>query len=280
MGAYAMKFMNGIDSDRKRLLRYFRSFFILLLVVALLFCCLQYFYTGYLVRQQNQISSRNTFALLKHAQDVTFDQIIHSLTGLFNNTQFSSFMDYYYDNDVKQQLAVLNTLESIKNSLTCLENICFYYPEYDYTLSTVQTISELSLYHDRDFLLSLKGRSFPALQTYVRSVSRPFTQSSTDVVTLVCSLPLSSFSSGEKTYYVIVDLKYAVIASAFADIVLGNDSGLMIFDAQGTLISGIGKTYPMDLLVQDPQSLSDAIVTLQRTIDDDELSVRAFDNDT
>lgn len=273
MGFYAMKFMNGIDSDRKRLLRYFRSFFILLLVVALLFCCLQYFYTGYLVRQQNHISSRNTFALLKHAQDVTFDQIIHSLTGLFNNTQFSNFMDYYYSNDVKQQLAVLNTLESIKNSLTCLENICFYYPEYGYTLSNVQTISELSLYHDRDFLLTLKGRSFPALQTYVRSVSRPFTQSSTDVVTLVCSLPLSSSSNGEKTYYAIVDLKYAAITSAFADIVLGNDSGLMIFDAQGTLISGIGKTYPMDLLVQDPQSLSDAIVTLQRTIDDDELYI-------
>ena len=54
---------------------------------------------------------------------------------------------------------------------------------------------------------------------------------------------------------------------------LGNDSGLMIFDAQGTLISGIGKTYPMDLLVQDPRSLSDAIATMQRTIDDDELYI-------
>ena len=35
-----MDFYTGVDSDRKHLLRYFRSFFLLLLVVALSFCCL------------------------------------------------------------------------------------------------------------------------------------------------------------------------------------------------------------------------------------------------
>lgn len=268
-----MDFYTGVDSDRKRLLRYFRSFFLLLLVVALSFCCLQYLYTGYLVRQENETSSRNTFVLLKHAHDATFNQLLHTVTNLFTDRQFSSFMDYYRSNDVRQQLSVINTLNSIKNSLIELENICFYYPQYGYTLSTVQTISEIALYHDRDFLLSLRGSFFPSFRTFVRSVTFPFSASPTDVVSLVCTLPFSASDRSVKSYYLIIDLKYSAISASFSDVMLNNDSGLMIFDSQGTLISGAGKTYPLSALMDDSQPLSESITTAQRTIDGEPLSL-------
>lgn len=269
----AMNFYTGVDSDRKRLLRYFRAFFLLLLAVAILFCVLQYFYTGYLVRQENETNSRNTFVLLKHAHDATFDQLLHTVTTLFNDPKFGRFADYYRKNNVTQQLDVINTLNAIKNSLIELENICFYYPESGFTLSNVQTVSDINLYHDRDFLLSLRGSNFPSFRTFVRSVSFPFSVSATDVVSLVCSLPLSASVHSASTYYLIIDLKYAAISSSFSDMMMGSDSGLMIFDSQGTLISGTGKTYPLSALLEDTQPLTESITAAQRVIDGETLNL-------
>ena len=267
-----MNFYTGVDSDRKRLMRYFRSFFLLLLVAGLLFCALQYVYTGYLVRQENEISGRNTFVLLKQAYDSSFDQLLHTVTTLFNDQQFSRFMDYYHSNDVKRQLDVISSLTSIKNSLTDLENICFYYPEYDFTLSNAQTISKLDLYYDRDFLLSLQGSSFPSFRTFVRSVRFPFDIARTDVVSLVYSLPLSASTHSTKTYYLIIDLKYSAVSAAFSDVVMNRDSGMMIFDSEGTLISGTGKTYPLDLLLDGMTPLGEGVTTAERTIDGETLN--------
>lgn len=268
-----MNFYTGVDSDRKRLLHYFRSFFLLLLVAGILFCALQYVYTGYLVRQENEISGRNSFVLLKQAYDSSFDQLQHTVTTLFNDRQFSRFMDYYQKNDVKHQLDVISSLTSIKNSLSALENICFYYPEYGFTLSNEQTVSRLDLYYDRDFLLGLQGSYSPSFRTYVRSVTFPFDISRTDVVSLVYSLPLSASTISEKTYYLIIDLKYSAVSSAFSDVVMNRDSGMMIFDSEGTLISGTGKTYPLDLLLDGMTPLGEGITTAERTIDGESLNL-------
>lgn len=274
-----MRFASGFDSDRKRLMRYFRAFFLLLLGVAILFCCLQFFYTRHLVSQENENNSRNTFALLKHTHDVTFDQLLHSVAALVNdNNQYNSFPSYYQRNDVNQQRAALKNMDAIKNSVLGIENICFYYPEYDLTLSTIQTVSEFSLYHDYEFLSGLRNSTFPTFKTFVRSVSYPSSTVPANVVTLVISLPLTSTARNTKGYYLALDLKYSVFTSAFSEMIPDNESGLMIFNEQGTLLSGKGKTYPLSDLLDDTQFLNESIISLQKNVQGDEMTLYCTKN--
>lgn len=274
-----MRFASGFDSDRKRLMRYFRAFFLLLISVAILFCCLQFFYTSHLVRQENEHNSRNTFALLKHAHDMTFDQLLHSVAALVNdNNQYSSFPIYYQRNDVNQQRSALKNMEAIKNSILGIENICFFYPEYDLTLSTIQTVSELSLYHDYEFLSTLRDSTFSTFKTFVRSVIYPSSTTSSNVVTLVISLPLTSTARNTNGYYLALDLKYSVFTSTFSEMIPDSESGLMIFNEQGTLLSGMGRAYDLNDLLDDTQLLTESIVSYQKTVQGDELTLYCTKN--
>ena len=236
------------DTDRKRLVKYFRVFFAIVIVIALTVSFALYTYTERVIRNETENNNSSSFEILKTLHDMQFKQIEQSMHVLCNNARFTYFMDDYDELNMANLMRAVEDLNSIKASSDMIEDICIYYPGRDYTLSYKQTVSKVEMRHDKDFLLSLKNQTqFAGYRTYVRNVTYPFSGQSNTVVTLVKVQSIRS-ASQKVDAFVIVDLSFAPIYSDFVKTITENDSSLLIYTADGTLISSVGQVYPYEAL--------------------------------
>ena len=239
------------DTDKKRLIKYFRVFFAIVIVIALTVSFALYTYTERVIRAETENNNSSSFEILKTLHDMQFKQIEKSMHVLCNNPRFTYFMNDYDELNMSNLMCAVEDLNSIKASSDMIEDICIYYPSRGYTLSYKQTVSKVEMRHDKDFILLLKDQAqFAGYRTYVRNVTYPFSTQSSTVVTLVKSQSIRS-ASHKVDALVIVDLSFTPIYSSFVKTITENDSSLLIYAADGTLISSVGQVYPYDALTDE-----------------------------
>lgn len=238
------------QSDRKRMALFFSYFFLLLLAVTLLLSFGQFFYTDAMMREDYQTNNENTFALLRHSHEVLFDQMEYAVRGLFDNAKYENFLSYYQNNKMLKAIEVLEDLNVIKASMNALECICLYYPEAQITLSTAQSVSPLSLYHDQAFIQQFPDMPQLFKRTFSRQIQYPFAANAINVITFVRTIP--RFSGGRApTAYAIIDIKSDALYSSFSEISLKENANFLVYDASNALIHATGERLSFNEVCPD-----------------------------
>lgn len=261
-----MKKTRPIDSDRKRLLKYFRVFLCLVILIAITLSVVLYTYTEHLIRSESVQNDLNSFRLLKHQHETTFQQLEQTLHVLFDNSEYLFFMDDYDEKRVSKMMKTINELNSTRNSMRMIEDICIFYPSRAYTLSYRQTVAKVEMRHDYDFLIQYSNESsFIGYRTYVRTVTYPFAYTPTTVVTLVKSLGVTG-QGITPAAFIVIDLSFDSISSPFRELVMDNGSSLLIYDAGGTLISHIGQEYRYEALTAPGFTISEDFLAAEQEL--------------
>lgn len=263
------------DSDRKRLMKYFRTYFILTLVLAICLCSFVYLFSEKLMKDSIDETGYSSFSLLKHSHDTIFSQLEYTTRYLFESNQYKDFMEYYDRGSYSKMNEVIKNLNQIKASMPIIENICIYYPSHEYTLSYRQSVASVYSCHDSAFLLSLTESNPLTYRTYVRQVQYYFSTPTT-VVTLVRPLSYSKVNGCES--FVTIDLSFDTISKAFRDFVPATGSSLLIYSDSGTLISSLGRIYDYKTISSAMEVPGEEITSADIKLDGEHLRVYNVSN--
>ncbi len=266
-----------VDSDRKYVYKYFGAFVSILIVAALLLSGIQVIFSSSLMNQERDSNSRNMFALLRRSHDSLFKQMNNSVATLFSGGRssynpYQHFMDYYNEGNYNKIIEIQDQLDRIVTASDAISCICLYYPGYDFTVSTNQTLSKLELYHDAEFLQSLLGQRNLQQKAFPRKVNYVASSGPVDVISVVRTLPTLSIR-GIPDAYVVIDLRLSAIISTFSEIYLDNSTSLMILDQAGFPIASVGPYYPIDSLLTQGESAVNELSFHEVKIEDANLFV-------
>jgi AraC-like DNA-binding protein len=174
--------------------------------------------------------------LMDSAFENLIAQIDQSIT--LSQNYFKQYKNYFDQGRYTILLQLQEELNAI-GRINYVHNICVYYRDWGYTLSSDLTIASLEYYPDADFLRSLEGMNFRYRKMLVRNKPQRGSQDEITVLTLIRSIP--DFYVGEyPDTYVVIDIDLTSLGGMMGNIFPGQECYFSIVSSDDVLLASVG----------------------------------------
>ncbi len=216
-------------------IEYFAYLLLLSTLLILVFSSVIYYYTSDKLVKDVIQSNTNTLQLLRNAQETVMNEVDRSLESIFFDSVYSSFNDYYEQQDILMVVKIQEKLSNVAVMNSYIHSLYLVYPNYSRVLADQTGIQPIAEFRDRAFVSDrVLNAPYEKGAVITRKVKGIWDVKEQDVITLVKTIPLISQSPNA---YLVVNVRADYLLDTLNVINTNENARIMVMDRSGSLIA-------------------------------------------
>jgi two-component system response regulator YesN len=213
---------------------YFYYFLGLSLLITFLLGGSLYYSSASILREEAITNNNNSLILLKNAQELVLSEVDKSMGNIFLDSFYSSYMDYYYNQDIITLQQLQKKLDDVLSTNSYIDSVYIYYHQDKFVLSSAQGPVRIEDFDDKQFAEQLTVQTFDKNYVKTRTVKK-YLQPNQTVITMVKAIPLNFMN--QPTAYVVINIKGVYLQQMIDSIKTNANSGIIVADQKGNIIT-------------------------------------------
>jgi two-component system, response regulator YesN len=214
-------------------MEYFIYLLLLSTLLIITFAITIYYYTSNKLVKEAIQNNTNTLQLLRNAQETVMNEVDRSLENVFFDSVYSSFNDYYEEQDILMVVKIQEKLDNIVFMNKYIHSLSLVYPEFNRVLSD-QGIKPINEFSDKLFIENVLKTPYQRGEVFTRKIMGIRDVEEQDVITLVKTIPMIS---PNPIAYLIVNVKAGYLLDTLNMIKTNESAHILVMDSSGGMIA-------------------------------------------